>query len=501
MTKRFAAITVALGLLGSILLILAVMAQTGGVFLHTLDDPYIHLALAEEIARGTYGINTGQPAAPSSSILYPFLLVLFGWLGDLSTLAMGLAGQVLMLAVLGSAIAAALGPRLGLLWSIPLAVLAALAVNAFALPLTGMEHTLHAGFSALVIWGLWQTGRGGRVPVWLVPALLLAAALRFEGFALGGLAALALIAVGHKRAGAAALIGLALLGAGFVAAMLAMGLPPLPSSVMVKSDLSAAAVGQDGRGLLVSLIVNLLSNLQTAQGAMLAVCALVLGGVAWMRPGARLLAVPAALAVVAHLVLGRFGWFARYEVYAVALALTALVLTLRPRPLVVALMLVPFAIGYLDPLRRTPAASVAVYQQQFQMARFAHQFFPQSVAVNDLGLVALHHPAEVIDLWGLGSEEARRLTAAQGRTPETLLALTEGRATYAMIYDPAFSRGVPETWCRMATLDTSLGALAWDSVSFYLIDPTAQGAMAQALATFAPTLPGGALMTLYPCER
>ena len=46
-----------------------------GQFAFTLDDPYIHLALAKQLALGNYGINSGEFAAPASSILWPFLLI------------------------------------------------------------------------------------------------------------------------------------------------------------------------------------------------------------------------------------------------------------------------------------------------------------------------------------------------------------------------------------------------------------------------------------------
>jgi hypothetical protein len=50
--------------------------QNGGQFIYALDDPYIHLDLADQLARtGVYGVNEGQVAAPSSSILWPFLLI------------------------------------------------------------------------------------------------------------------------------------------------------------------------------------------------------------------------------------------------------------------------------------------------------------------------------------------------------------------------------------------------------------------------------------------
>ena len=54
--------------------LLAVLVRNHGVFAYTLDAPYIHLALADQIGDGNYDINAGEAAAPSSTILYPFLL-------------------------------------------------------------------------------------------------------------------------------------------------------------------------------------------------------------------------------------------------------------------------------------------------------------------------------------------------------------------------------------------------------------------------------------------
>jgi len=38
---------------------------------YSLDDPYIHLALAENMARGHFGVNLGEASNPSSSIIWP----------------------------------------------------------------------------------------------------------------------------------------------------------------------------------------------------------------------------------------------------------------------------------------------------------------------------------------------------------------------------------------------------------------------------------------------
>ena len=57
--------------------IAVILIRNDGIFSYILDDAYIHMALAEQIANGHYGINAGEYASPSSSILWPFLLAPF----------------------------------------------------------------------------------------------------------------------------------------------------------------------------------------------------------------------------------------------------------------------------------------------------------------------------------------------------------------------------------------------------------------------------------------
>jgi len=38
------------------------IGQTGGYYEYPLDDPYIHLAMSEQIANGGYGVNAGEYA-------------------------------------------------------------------------------------------------------------------------------------------------------------------------------------------------------------------------------------------------------------------------------------------------------------------------------------------------------------------------------------------------------------------------------------------------------
>ena len=43
----------------------AILAFNHGVFVYSIDDPYIHLAVGEQLRHLHYGINAGEASSPS----------------------------------------------------------------------------------------------------------------------------------------------------------------------------------------------------------------------------------------------------------------------------------------------------------------------------------------------------------------------------------------------------------------------------------------------------
>ena len=77
----------------------------------------------------------------------------------------------------------------------------------------------------------------------------------------------------------------------------------------------------------------------------------------------------------------------------------------------------------------TPFAARNIYEQQYQMGRFAREIYNRPVAVNDLGLVAYKNTNFVLDLWGLGSEEVRKAKLSGHYGPEQMTALADHHHT------------------------------------------------------------------------
>ena len=116
-----------------------------------------------------------------------------------------------------------------------------------------------------------------------------------------------------------------------------LGLPPLPSSVLVKSYVAAAGAGGVRASLFGAFAAMMAENALSFGMVRLVILSGFLGLLVWRRrDGARgriasELALLALWASVAHMLLGRFGWFSRYEIYVVALDVMVLVYGFGPR--------------------------------------------------------------------------------------------------------------------------------------------------------------------------
>lgn len=490
--------------------VVAILQLNDGHFVYTLDDPYIHLALSENIWRGHYGINLTEPSAPSSSILWPFLLAPFaGWsLHEYMPFAINLVCVFASVALLERIIRRVVPAETTVIWLAPLVVtLGAVGFNFVGLVFTGMEHSLQVFLALALLLGLLVAAEEKRVTWWLVAAIVLGPTVRYESLSLS-VAAVAFLALERRWMPAVTgAIGAIVPILGFSAYLNSLGLDFLPSSVLVKADITpeGATLGD----IAMAMVRSLLWNSGHFSKLILLVYAVLLIR-RWLRVegsvAERHLAAAGAIMAVAHLVGGRFGWFARYEVYAMVTT-TALMLYLWRRPLreriarisptqakmrvsLMALLLcAPTLVGTL----LTPLAANNIYQQQYQMARLI-AFLPptEAVAVNDLGLVSFGNDRHILDLWGLGSAEAgaRRMAAEPGWVDDLT---ARAGVRLAMIYDHWFTGEIPVRWRWLGRLHLGRPRItpAASVVDIYAVDPAAEEGLIEALDRLVPTLPNG----------
>lgn len=502
--------------------IASVMVLLEGHFVYTLDDAYIHLSLANQIVQGHYGLTPGVAAAPSSSIFYPFLLV--------PILAVGLAQWAPMLVnALATMANAALLAWLMVNAAPELArtrvyaftcfvVLVALGLNLVGVAMTGMEHSLQVALTLAWLLGASRFLRCGELASWWWLCAALQPFVRYEGATLW-LATVVLLAFRRRPRAALGLLVVGSAGlATFSLFLHAQGLPWLPSSVLVKSGQfdSIALQGQVGPAL--HIVFRVSDNILQHQGKLLLAAMLGLALVVVRKASsadprdqeAKILCLVALAVSTAQLVFGQVDGFSRYSVYALSLdsvmLLTGFSAEIRSVMLlmgrrrwsaaggaVVTFVLVS-RLFYVDAHRslRADMAARNIYEQQYQMHRLVTDFYRAPVAVNDLGMVSFGNPNFVLDLWGLGSEEARvaRLGDPSGRW---MMSLAERHGVgLAMIYDTWF-RHVPAEWVQRASLRLAgpRESSAESVVELYATAPERVAAVDAAIDGWGTSLPTG----------
>ena len=495
--------------IGAVFLVqlLALLVLTGGHLVYAIEAPYTHLGLAQQIARGHYGLTAGESSAPSSSILFPLLLA-----GLVPTLGAASALLINILAMLATgALAVLLAEecnlplhRLGWLKLCAISVTVSLALNLAGLAMTGLEHSLHVALTVAYMLGLVRFARRGRCDAWWFAVILVQPLLRFE--AAGMLVADVMIFLAFRRYGYALLtvaLGLLLVG-GYSVFLKSLGLPILPTSVLSRSEWSDTAL-EAHAGLFVvvtGILRNFVENLNEFGAAQI----LAPVALAWWRMNLRdrpklMTAFFITFVSLAQLAGGKIGARPpRYEAYVLALDLCGLMVihgeaaiawcagaTWRRVGGFAAILLTVYA-GYATQTVMAPSLARKEYTGPFQIHRFVTDFYRAPVADNRPGYIHFDQPFYVLDLSGLASEEARRGRASSqtaGWMDELLAAHDIGLAIIDNGDDPM----VPESWTEVAELRSGNDML--HHAVFYARRPEDRAAIDEALARFQPSLPAG----------
>ena len=510
--RRFDWLALSGALLPLAVLVVMTLARTGGVFEYALDDVYIHLAMSEQVALGGYGVNAGEYASASSSILYTYLLAPFAgfgwhhWWPLVLGIAALIAAALLWAKVLR--IADALGGNRLML--IALALGGPVFMHFQAIALIGMEHMLHVVATLLVLNGLLDFARSGRIGWMLVVGVIANPLLRFEGVSIVLLACGVLFF--SKRRGAALLL--------FGAAMLPLvahfwhmsllGLDMLPNSVNAKAAVTGGGESLSG-GRLQRLRVSWIQAVLLPSGRMLIATAFVGAlGLFLMRRQIRgtwaLIGWMAVLACLGHVTLASVAEFYRYEIYVWSFAVGVFVVLLAQvkfsgeRLAALASLALVAGVFYgglhypVAAFQKIPGGGAAIHAQQRQMGLFVDRYWQAPVAVNDLGHVAYRNPYYVLDLWGLASRDALE-ARLRGSDPLWADKLAKAKGVQiAMIYRHWLRDHIPPNWLPVAELKLTIprATLGGDKVTFYAMSADAEADLVDNLKAFEPELPTSA---------
>lgn len=486
----------------------AILFLNSGHFTYTLDDPYIHLAMSENILSGHYGVNLNEFSAPSSSILWPLLLAPFShmffaeWMPFLINILSALATVYYFSKVLDRSILVE-DAKIKTILSAIYIILFILVTNLIGLIFTGMEHSLQVLLVVMITWGLISEIETEKVGVWLAIAIVSAPLIRYENLAISAAALLYLFLRRHYKL-SVLLGGILILSMGSFSIFLSnLGLELFPTSVIAKSSVVAGNVNP------LRVFIN---NIDSGRGILLVIGMLFLMSYALLsnkNKAERLFSGCISMAICLHLFVGRIGWYNRYEIYIWTFEILAIIYLSKGMlaniikencrgncvlKLIILSNACAFLIcaSYILDLKTIPIASNNIYQQQYQIHRFVVDYYKKPVAVNDLGYVSFRNENYILDLWGLGSLEALKWRRGRGNSEWMNKMSKDKNVRLAIIYDNWFNK-VPENWKKMGTLHLGRRRITagQDEASFYALDDNTYKQATGLLLKFQETLPRG----------
>ncbi len=378
--------------------------------------------------------------------------------------------------------------------------------NLVGLTFIGMEHTLQVLLAGAGAWAIIACLRGRAIPWWCLVCVALGPIVRYENLAISVAVAIALLGQRRMRSAAGLLVVSVVPLLVFSVYLHHIGLPWLPTSVLVKGRMAAAANGHGMVSRTAQFLGDGFADAPTGRHRMLvAVLFLTLAGLAWNEHNRerRFALTGAAAAAGLHLLVGRFHWFHRYEVYIVFFSALVVLHVVHERARGVlgwyVLGLLGCSFLYIEAFQDVPRSASEVYRQQFQMHRFETDFYKGNVAVNDLGLVSYRRPpgTYVLDLWGLGSIEAAR----QKDKSTAWLDATVRQHNVGLVMDyRGWFKPAPPDWTFLGELclpETPV-ALGGTCVAYYAVNGPEEDDVQDEFDRFVTTLPPGVVVMRRP---
>jgi hypothetical protein len=487
-------------------------------FIYALDDTYIGMAMAKNLAlHGVWGVSPYGFTSSDSSLLFPLLMA-----AAFRIVGVRVAVPLVLSWVAGLAAVYAAGrlvsrylERAGQMVALLLFVLC---TPLFVAGTIGMEHSLHV-LLTLIFLGYFLRGEkperdadgvGRLAAMAAVTAVMVAA--RYEGLFLVAPAVCVLAGERRWKAAGAILAGAALPVAVYAAFSMAHGGYWLPNSVALKG------ANGDHPGLaqaVANLAERLKENFQDGPQVFLLMAAEAASALTLWRKERRT-AIPLAMLAVAgclHVALAQVGMYYRYDAYlfgagavALACALPAMQRSAGKAVFAAAYFLelatgAALLIVCIAQVHMLPRIARNIYLRQWQMGLFVREYYPgATVAANDIGAVNYLSHMHCYDLVGLANQEVFRARRSGGYTTDFLRADAAAQhVDIAIAYDrwfgdppgvPVGGPPLPGNWIRVAHWQIDDPTIIGDHVvSFYAVNPAEAAGLRANLERFAATAP------------
>lgn len=510
---------------GTLLAILQMSLNANDCHLvYALDDPYIHMAMAKNLAiNGTFGITQHSFTASSSSPLWTLILSAAFFIFGVQTvipLILNIVCASLLVLVIYRILYDRSLPQ-GFIFGV--LCLTILSAPLHALVFVGMEHVLHALFTVLFVqvsMTVLLADKTSQEPrsksqVSLLWLAMLLPGIRYEGLFV--VLVVCILLTIKRKLGYAIVLGLISLTIPVVFGVIsvAKGWFFFPTSILLKAEPELSS----WQSILNILGWNAAKEILKMEHISLLVFAaaglLALSYFRHRKVAQRILLINIIFigTTLLHLNFAKTGWFYRYEAYLIVLGIfvlsQSLAVVVRHRSndkrllilhyfslgLVALLILTPLTNRARKSLRNTHKATHNIFEQQYHMGLFIREFYDAGrIAANDIGVINYMANLNCIDIFGLGTVEAARAKRKNRYDTEFIDELCQtGNTGIALIYDEWYDEygGVPPSWVKVGNWKVTgpsivLGGL---TVSFYAVDTTEINALSDNLKSFSHRLP------------
>jgi hypothetical protein len=503
----------------TVLVILAYSANDAHL-IYPLDDTYIHMSMAKNLAEhGVWGVTRYEFSSSTTSPAWVALLasgyLLFGT-NELLPLILNIIFGTLALVIAYRWISIHIPGRVSQFF-ILCAVLFITPLP--TLTITGMEHVLHALLTVFFIsraerylTGTDSAGKQTFTTLLLVSALL--PMVRLEGaFTVLMVSLLLLLHRNYRSAVMLAAVG-ALPVVLYGIWSITHGWFFFPNSVLLKANIPETEIASLVKFVGLGVMNKIKDHVQLLLLLIFSLGILLIQFARKERPAD---VISYALIIFTgnvflHLQFASTGWFFRYEAYLVMIGIISVCLGVHrltkgmvdwkfdipsiPFSVTAGLFLVLLLNIYsgraIGSLKKSVVATKNIYEQQYQMGLFLKQYGgTETVVINDIGAVTFLSDVAIIDLWGLGTKETANLKMKKKLTNGEIERIAKDHhASIALVYETWFT--LPDSWVETGIWRISDNVVAGnEAVNIYCVDPSKQAAIMERLKEFSSSLPKG----------
>ena len=480
---------------------------TAGHLTYGLDDAYIHLAVAKQLAfHGVWGNSSAGFSGVSSSLLWTLLVaLLFRIFGNFEILPyiLNIVFGIVLLWVLEK-----LWQRIGLqpLWRIFLFAIAFCAVPLASEPIIGMEVSLECLIVAAFLYAIifWTDRPSKREEIILVVLALLLGAVRYECIAVVEIVAFGFLFRGEWLRSLMMAVAGVLPATIYAFIAVGNGGSPVPNTLFLKSVDIETILRFLPNGW--ELIITLIAVAIAGWLLLLLISQFVRRLVPMWKPSGKLLAsIASIISAVILIALSNSGQqFERYRAFGYLDLVIVLGLVLQivlSQPVVhrskiyfaatalcvlcIVALLAPKFFFYVD---KTPVSSKNIWDEQIQMARFVERYYAMKpVVLIDIGAVSYFTDSPVIDIIGLGTDSIARLRLKNGDVSNVLNPFLDRTAAPLAITYPILLYEPDSNWKKVGSLEMENSYVcASEHIDFYALHNSDTAWLRSSLADFAP---------------